>query len=127
VKTLFEMLLGTMDLAALRAINPYLAPLFFYLYLTVMVMVVLSIFVAVVNGAYEDTRETLAMPEYCFARDDLWAYCLTADDLAPCHRAGQLWQVKYYLRENSAGARNKNKKSSAPKASDRWSAVVGGQ
>jgi len=93
VKTLFEMLLGNMDLATLRAINPYLAPLFFYLYLTVMVMVVLSIFVAVVNSAYEDTRETLAMPEYCFARDDLWCYCNNVDDLAPCQGSGQLWQV----------------------------------
>jgi hypothetical protein len=93
VKTLFEMLLGNMDLATLRAINPYLAPLFFYLYLTVMVMVVLSIFVAVVNSAYEDTRETLAMPEYCFARDDLWCYCNNVDDLAPCQGPGQLWQV----------------------------------
>ena len=84
MKTLFEMLLGSMDLTALRKINPYLAPLFFYLYLTVMVMVVLSIFVAVVNSAYEDTREVLALPEYCFCRDELWTYCVRAEDLEPC-------------------------------------------
>ena len=67
-ENLFEGLLGGLDVGTLRAINIYLAPLFVYSYILVMVMVVLSMFVAIVNNCYEDTREKLAMPDFCFFR-----------------------------------------------------------
>jgi len=71
VKTLFEIMLGEFDMASLRAINPYLAPVFFSLYVVVMVMVVISMFVAIVNAAYEDTVQRLQLREFHFFANQL--------------------------------------------------------
>jgi hypothetical protein len=86
LKTLFKVLLGSNNLGSLRLINPYLAPVFFYLYILIMVMVVLSMFVAVVNSSYEDSRELLAEPNYCFCRDTLWLFTVDAETLLPVRR-----------------------------------------
>jgi len=92
-KTLFEMLLGNNDLGKLRLINPYLAPLFFYAYVLVMVMVVLSMFVAVVNSSYEDSRELLSEPHFCFVRDVLWQFAVDAETLLPVYNQAEVYQA----------------------------------
>jgi len=103
VKTLFEILLGSFDLQSLRLINPYLAPVFFYLYILVIVMIVLSMFVAVVNNAYEGVREFLAEPEYCFIRDYLWLFCVDEADKEPVNSQHEIFQrmklSKHFLRD----------------------------
>jgi hypothetical protein len=103
VKTLFEILLGAFDVDSLRKINPYLAPVFFYLYVLIIVMVVLSMFVAVVNNAYEGVREHLAEPEYCFFRDVLWHFCVDSAEKEPINSQHELFHrmsvSKHFLRD----------------------------
>jgi hypothetical protein len=77
MKTLFEIILGDFDMSFIRVINPYLGPLFFYAFILVMIMVVLSMFVAIVDSAYTDVNEKMMHMQYTFIRDDCWKYCVT--------------------------------------------------
>eukprot|EP00743_Colponemidia_sp_Colp-15_P005693 GILK01006121.1.p1 GENE.GILK01006121.1~~GILK01006121.1.p1 ORF type:complete len:936 (-),score=211.15 GILK01006121.1:87-2894(-) len=51
--TLFKMILGSFDYQALSDINPYMAPIFFYSFMMLVIFVLLNVFLAIVNDTYQ--------------------------------------------------------------------------
>ncbi len=50
------MLMGGLDITPMRAINPYLSPIFFYAFVVVLIFVMISMFVTLIMSAYEETK-----------------------------------------------------------------------
>lgn len=80
-KTLFEVVLGDFDIKTIRAINPYLAPFFFVLFVLIMIMVILSMFVAIVNSAYHDSIERLEYRHLYFFVNHLHKHVVDQADI----------------------------------------------
>eukprot|EP00658_Telonema_sp_P-2_P016105 TRINITY_DN1623_c0_g2_i2.p1 TRINITY_DN1623_c0_g2~~TRINITY_DN1623_c0_g2_i2.p1 ORF type:complete len:175 (+),score=40.94 TRINITY_DN1623_c0_g2_i2:37-561(+) len=59
IRTVFGFMFGIFDFRALQAQNPFLAPVFFYGFLIIVVFVMINIFIAIVNNSFKDVSNSI--------------------------------------------------------------------
>lgn len=60
ITAVFRLILSDFDYSQLKHISPTLAPFFFYFYALVVVFIMLNMFIAIINAAFQDVGRVLA-------------------------------------------------------------------